>query len=103
MNSFGSAAEHVILSARPERMAARMWIDPAIRHSVPGDAPPVGGFPSPARLARLARYMLQFDLVLTYNRGAANVMLAKLAFGGPPLVHHEDGFNADEALHLKPW
>ena len=103
MNSFGSAAEHVILSARPERMAARMWIDPAIRHNVPDDAPPIGGIPSPGRLAALARYMRGFDLVLTYNRGAANVMFAKLAFGGPPLVHHEDGFNADEALHLKPW
>ncbi|MDB5723224.1 MAG: glycosyltransferase [Alphaproteobacteria bacterium] len=103
MNGFGPAAEHVILSARPTRTAARIWIDPQVRHSFPADAPPIGGLPTPARLYRLARYLRRFDLVLTYNRGSANVLLAKLAFGGPPIVHHEDGFNADEAGGLKPW
>jgi glycosyltransferase involved in cell wall biosynthesis len=80
-----------------------MWIDDRIRHSFPADAPPIGGAPTPMRLYRIARYMRRFDLVLTYNRGAANVLLAKLLFGGPPIVHHEDGFNADEAIRLKPW
>ena len=103
MNGFGAAAEHVLLSARPGRVGAKMWIDDRIRHSFPADAPPIGGAPTPARLYRIARYMRRFDLVLTYNRGAANVLLAKLLFGGPPIVHHEDGFNADEAIRLKPW
>jgi glycosyltransferase involved in cell wall biosynthesis len=103
MNAFGTAAEHVIVSARPERIAARIWIDKQVRHSFPADAPRIKGAPSPARLYRLARYLRQFDLVLTYNRGSADVLLAKLAFGGPPIVHHEDGFNADEATRLKPW
>jgi glycosyltransferase involved in cell wall biosynthesis len=103
MNSFGGAAEHIILSARRERTAARIWIEPQIRHSFPTDAPPIGGAPTPAKLYRVARYLRQFDLVLTYNRGSANVLLAKLAHGGPPVVHHEDGFNADEATQLKPW
>lgn len=103
MNGFGAAAEHVILSARRERTAARIWIEPQTRHCFPADAPPIGGAPTPARLYRVARYLRQFDLVLTYNRGSANVLLAKLAYGGPPVVHHEDGFNADEATQLKPW
>ncbi|MES2441518.1 MAG: glycosyltransferase [Pseudomonadota bacterium] len=103
MNGFGAAAEHAILTARPGRTAARIWIDPQTRHSFPADAPRIGGAPTPGRLHRLARYLRGFDLVLTYNRGSANVLLAKLAFGGPPLIHHEDGFNADEANGLKPW
>jgi hypothetical protein len=28
--------------------------------------------------------------------------MARYLFGGPPLVHHEDGFNQDEAEGLKP-
>ncbi len=46
--------------------------------------------------------MRHFDLVLTYNWGAFDVVMARRMFGGPPLVHHEDGFNQDEAGQLKP-
>src|SRR3712207_7804494 len=42
-----------------------------------------------------------FDLVLTYNWGALDAVMAKRLLGGPPLVHHEDGFNEDEAERLK--
>ena len=41
--------------------------------------------------------MRGFDLVLTYNWGAIDAVMARRLFGGPPLVHHEDGFNEDEA------
>ena len=46
--------------------------------------------------------MRRFDLVLTYNWGAIDGVMAKRVFpkGAPPLVHHEDGFNADEAIRL---
>jgi len=49
--------------------------------------------------------MLGHDLVLTYNWGAMDGVLAHTAFAEvmklPPLVHHEDGFNQDEATRLK--
>jgi glycosyltransferase involved in cell wall biosynthesis len=47
--------------------------------------------------------MRRFDLVLTYNWGALDGVMARRVFGkgAPPLVHHEDGFNADEAGGLK--
>jgi glycosyltransferase involved in cell wall biosynthesis len=50
--------------------------------------------------------MAGHDLVLTYNWGAMDAVMAHTLFGQalslPPLVHHEDGFNEDEALRLKP-
>src|SRR3546814_9280543 len=45
--------------------------------------------------------MKGFDLVLTYNWGAFDSVMANYRFRGPPLVHHEDGFNEDEAEQLK--
>ena len=102
MNVFGDAAEHVVLSAMPGRLSAREAIDRKVRVAFPDDAPPLVGAPGPLRLARLARYMRGFDLVLTYNWGAFDAVMAKRVYGGPPLVHHEDGFNEDEAQALKP-
>lgn len=101
MNAFGDAATHTILSAMPDRLAARDAIDKGIAVDFPTDAPPLAGRPTPGRLRRLARYMRGFDLVLTYNWGALDAVMAKRLFGGPPLVHHEDGFNEDEAVRLK--
>jgi glycosyltransferase involved in cell wall biosynthesis len=48
--------------------------------------------------------MRRFDLVLTYNWGAIDGVMAARVFGKglPPIVHHEDGFNADEAERLNP-
>jgi glycosyltransferase involved in cell wall biosynthesis len=50
--------------------------------------------------------MKGFDLVLTYNWGAMDAVMAHTLFrdvhGLPPLVHHEDGFNEDEAERRKP-
>lgn len=106
MNAFGDAAEHTILSAMRGRLSARDAIIRTIRADFPAGAPPLGGGADPARLFRLARYMRGFDLVLTYNWGAFDAVMSKRLFGGlmklPPLVHHEDGFNADEAGGLKP-
>jgi len=102
MNAFGDAAEHVVLSAMPGRLGARDAIDRGIKADFPADAPPLTGAPMPVRLWRLARYMRGFDLVLTYNWGAFDAVMARRLFGGPPLVHHEDGFNEDERERLKP-
>jgi glycosyltransferase involved in cell wall biosynthesis len=102
MNAFGDAAEHAILSAMPDRLGARDAIDRDVAVSFPEDAPSLTGRPSPSRLFRLSRYLRRFDLVLTYNWGGFDAVMARRWFGGPPLVHHEDGFNEDEAERLNP-
>ncbi|HYW16183.1 MAG TPA: glycosyltransferase [Allosphingosinicella sp.] len=101
MNAFGAAAEHVVLSATPGELGAAKAIDPAVKVGFPGDAPSLTGLPGLPRLFRLSRFIRRFDLVLTYNWGAFDAVMARHLFGGPPLIHHEDGFNQDEAAELK--
>jgi L-malate glycosyltransferase len=102
MNAFGASAEHVIWSALPERLEACDAIAPGIAWRIAAEAPPLAGRPTPPRLRALADYMRGFDLVLTYNWGAFDAVMARRCFAGPPLVHHEDGFNEDEAERPKP-
>lgn len=106
MNAFGDAAEHTILSAMPGQLGARDAIERNVTVSFPSDAPSLTGSPNPGRLWRLARYMRGFDLVLTYNWGAFDAVMARRLFAKahklPPLVHHEDGFNEDETERLNP-
>lgn len=105
MNAFGDKAEHVVLSSMPGRLSARDAIGRQVRVSFPADAPALAGRPGLGRLFALARYIRRFDLVLTYNWGAFDAVMARCLFGKvmglPPLVHHEDGFNQDEADGLK--
>jgi len=102
MNAFGATAQHTILSAMPGELGARAAIDPAIAVDFPADAPSLQGKPGLRRYRALAEYMRGFDLVLTYNWGAMDVVMAHRLFRGtrglPPLVHHEDGFNEDESV-----
>jgi glycosyltransferase involved in cell wall biosynthesis len=101
MNAFGDMAEHTVLVANPRKQEARDMIDPAIKAVFPDRKPKLRGVVTPTRLLGLSRYMRRFDLVLTYNRGAFDAVMARRLFGGCPLIHHEDGFNADEAAMLK--
>jgi len=102
MNLMGPRARHTILSAVPEAMGARAAIDPAIDVEFPVDAPPLHGKPGLARYRDLARYMQRFDLVLSYNWGAMDGVMAHRVLAPfrdlPPLIHHEDGFNEDESV-----
>jgi L-malate glycosyltransferase len=102
MNAFGDAASHIILTATPGALAARDAIDPGIRVDFPADAPSLEGKPGLSRYRDLTDYMRQFDLVLTYNWGSMDAVGARRhrPAGCPPLIHHEDGFNADEAETL---
>ncbi len=106
MNAFGDAAEHTIVSSIQEQLSAREAVSPNIKACYPANAPRLTGRPGIRRLLRLARYMQNFDLVLTYNWGAFDAVMARRIFAPlmklPPLVHHEDGFNQDEAEGLKP-
>lgn len=106
MNLFGPGIEHAVVSAQPGALGAASAIDRRIAVSWPADFPSLAGRPGLARLHRIARAMQGFDLLLTYNWGAMDAVMAHTLFAGvlrlPPLVHHEDGFNEDEAERLKP-
>src|SRR3546814_4571795 len=76
MNLMGDRAHHTILSAVPGALGARAAIDPAITVDFPSDAPELHGKPSLARYRELARYFCDFDLVLSYNWGAMDGVMA---------------------------
>ncbi len=103
MNAFGDRAKHSIVSGVPDALGAQASIAKGIRYEIAQSPPPLTGKPSVKRYEAIAQYMRRFDLVLTYNWGAIDGAMARRAFGkgAPPLVHHEDGFNADEAGGLK--
>lgn len=103
MNLMGPRAQHVILSATPDALGARAAIAPDIAVEFPGTAAPaLHGRPGLHRYWALARYMQGFDLVLSYNWGAMDGVMAHRLLSPfmplPPLIHHEDGFNEDESV-----
>ena len=105
INAFGPDIAHSIVSAEPQSMAAAAHISKAVSVDYPDNFPSLAGFPTLGRLKRLAEAMRGYDLVLTYNWGAMDAVMAHTlysqAFRLPPLIHHEDGFNSEEALKLK--
>jgi len=105
INHFGGKARHSILSAVPDALGAREGIAKGIDVEFPGDtAPALHGRPGMGRYRRLGQYMKKFHLVLSYNWGAMDGVMARTLLGAsmglPPLIHHEDGFNEDEADKL---
>lgn len=104
MNAFGDRARHTIVSAMPDQLGARDAIAKGIKYEIAQNPPPLSGRPSVKRYEEIAGFMRRFDLVLTYNWGAIDGVMAARVFGKglPPIVHHEDGFNQDEAERLNP-
>jgi glycosyltransferase involved in cell wall biosynthesis len=104
MNIWGDKARHSIVSADPQAMGARNAIDPSVRVDYP-DSPSFAGKPGLARYRVITAFLKQFDLILTYNWGSMDAVMAHRLAGAsaglPPLIHHEDGFNADENNGLK--
>jgi L-malate glycosyltransferase len=103
MAAWGHRATHTIVSGVPDALGAQDAIPAGVQYEIAQTPPPLTGRPSVRRFEAIARFMRRFDLVLTYNWGAIDGVMARRAFakGAPPLVHHEDGFNADEADGLK--
>ena len=106
INAFGKGLQHHIVSAMPEQMDARALIDRTkARVGYPDNFPSLTGRPTPGRLVGIAQALKPYDLILTYNWGAMDVVMAHTVFaqqfGLAPLIHHEDGFNEDEAKQLK--
>ena len=105
MNAFGPGIAHTVVSGERGETAAAAEIARALAVDFPADFPSLSGSPTPARLRRLAEAMRGYDLILTYNWGAMDMVMAHTLFGQhyglAPLVHHEDGFNADEQHRRK--
>lgn len=92
--AFGGRLAHTIVSASGDWSAAdTLARGIAVRRL--SDFPALAGLPLPGRLQRIARAMQDYDLVLTYGRGAVQAALAHTMFSKvhalPPLIHHEDG------------
>lgn len=106
MNAFGPGISHTVVSGVAGALGAASAVDPAIAVTYPAGLAPLTGRLSAGRLRRIAEAMRGFDLVLTYNWGAMDAVMARRIFAStlrlPPLVHHEDGFNQDEAARLNP-
>jgi glycosyltransferase involved in cell wall biosynthesis len=103
MNAWGSEFRHLVVSVGVGELGARA----GLRDNVIVDFPAFPDLKSGTLLQRLsaihARIQdLKPDLILTYNWGAMEVVLANRLFRMAPLVHHEDGFGPDEAVKQLP-
>lgn len=105
INAFGAKARHTIVSAEPDRLGAAQGIAKGIKVTLQPEFPSLKGLPLPGRLQKIAKAMKGFDLVLTYNWGAMDAVMAHTLFKDvhalPPLIHHEDGFDESELNRLK--
>ena len=105
INAFGDEFEHTIVSGDPAQTGAFDHVAKGVTARLANDFPRMDGLPTPGRLVAIAHALKQYDLVCTYNWGAINVVMAHTVFaetfGLPPLIHHEDGFNEDEATRIK--
>lgn len=99
MNAFGAELRHAVL-ALDGVVEARDRIAPGVELELL-PAPPKAGSLATARRLRALLAERRPDLVLTYNFGAVDTLLAARTLPGVRLVHHEDGFHADEAHGLK--
>lgn len=105
INAFGKGLKHTIVSAIPDQLGAAEGIARGVAIKLQPEFPSLKGAPLPGRLQKLAKAMKGHDLVLTYNWGAMDAVMAhtlfKDALGLPPLIHHEDGFDESELDRLK--
>jgi len=94
MEALGGRMMHTVVSADGDFSAGEA-LGKGIRVQRLADFPSLRGAPLPGRLQRIARAMQDYDLVLTYGRGAIDAALAHTMFSLvhalPPLIHHEDG------------
>lgn len=101
----GSDAAHSLVGDAAAVAAIRAHLAPGCKVSTPASFPSLAGKPTPGRLVTLAEAMQPYDLVCTYNWGAIDAAMAHGVFAKsltlPPLIHHEDAFDAIEAEGLR--
>ncbi len=103
MNAFetlGERFEHHVLPLDGRADAAGR-VAPEVSFALV-DPPPKAGSLQTARALRAVLRRLRPGLVLTYNWGAIDAILAAALPGGAPVVHHEDGFSREEAAGPLP-
>ena len=99
VNAFGAEYRHSIVSM-DGKLEARELIEGLRGGGLPPPhRPRPGPWPPCRRMRRLLRELAP-ELVLTYNFGALDTILAARTLGAP-VVHHEDGFHPDESRAFK--
>ncbi len=99
IEALGDEFRHTILAMDGRTDARELLAEPDKVRFLP--APPkAGSLRSALRLRDLLRAEKP-DLLLTYNFGAIDGLIAAWMCGGWPAVHHEDGFGPDEAKAFK--
>src|SRR4051794_20050717 len=94
LNAFGDEFQHTLISTDGDcRSTARL--SPTTRFQVVPPPPGKGSASYPVALARAIR-PLNPDLLLTYNWGAFDAVMASVLFRICPVIHIEDGFGKDE-------
>jgi L-malate glycosyltransferase len=99
IGAFGNDFRHSIVSMDGRTSAAERLPLGADVRLLP-NPPKAGSLPTARRLLHLLRQERP-DLVLTYNWGAFDMLLAARGLGFRRVVHHEEGFNEDEAESFK--
>ena len=99
IGAFGSEFRHSIVSMDGRTEAAALLPAGVDVRLLPN--PPKAGSLATARRLRRLLVAERPDLVLTYNWGAFDMLLAARAAGFRRLVHHEEWFNEDEAESYK--
>jgi glycosyltransferase involved in cell wall biosynthesis len=99
IGAFGDALRHSILSMDGRTSAAER-LPPEADVTLLPSPPRAGSLATAWRLRRLLAETKP-DLVLTYNWGAFDMLLAARSAGLRRLIHHEEGFNEDEAESFK--
>ena len=101
MNHWGGRVTHDILLGETGATGALAALDPAVSVRFLTE-PELNAPVSLAKFSALANLMRDYDLVLSFNWGAMDGVVAHWLFRLikrlPPLVHHEDGLGADKAF-----
>jgi glycosyltransferase involved in cell wall biosynthesis len=99
IGAFGRAFRHSIVSMDGRTTAAER-LPPDVDVRLLSSPPKAGSLATARRFRRLLRDERP-DLVLTYNWGAFDMLLAARSAGFQRVIHHEEGFNEDEAENFK--
>ena len=99
IGAFGRDFRHSILSMDGRTQAAERLPREVDVRILP--SPPKAGSFATARRLRPILNEQRPDLVLTYNWGAFDMLFAARSLGFRRVIHHEEGFNEDEAEQFK--
>ena len=100
MNAMGDAYCHSVVAMDGQTGAADL-VDTASVDLTLLDAPPIAGSWATVRACKALLANHPHDLLLTYNWGAIDAVMAAKSLGAAPVLHHEDGFRPDEVQRTK--